>query len=66
MKIYVLACSGKFAEMMNGKSMTGDKVELIHGYTDRQKALNVLGVLYVEEPEKWGVRATSVYTVEID
>lgn len=67
MKAYIIICDGEYTDTINGAPMTGRKTEAIAGFIDRDKAMKALNscALDVEEPSKWGVRAMSVYDVEI-
>ncbi len=68
MTIYVLVCSGKYTATINGTPETADNIELIAAFSDKEKAFELLrtGTPDVKEPEKWGVRSISGYSVELD
>lgn len=68
MKVSVLVCSGDYTETINGVVRTGSRTELIKASTNYDKLVAELetGKVDVADVTGWGVRAISVYQVEVE
>jgi hypothetical protein len=68
MTVFVLIADGDYTEQINGESVTARMVELIAAYTNPDEALAAMrsGRVDVAEPEKWGVRAINMQSVEVE
>ena len=68
MTIHVITASGAFTDIIDGHTFTAQKVELLLAFAEYQKALDLLTGSKppdVKEPEKWGVRAIDIQSVEL-
>lgn len=64
--IYAVICSGQHKASINGEEYIADKVEVLAGFSTQKKALDFLkDNPDVKEPDEWGIRAISVYPVEV-